>query len=139
MAGSNFPIPRPKDPLNAEFWDHCRNRRLCFQQCAGCGRHRHVPRYMCPFCGSPDWAWQESAGRGRIFSWTVTWRAMHPAFADQLPYATVVVEMDEGVRMVSRVRDMELDALTLDLPVELVWEEVTNDFTLPYFRPQAAA
>src|SRR3546814_12553085 len=75
----------------------CRsNRRLCFQQCTGCGRHRHVPRYMCPFCGSPDWEWQESAGRGKVFSWTVTWRAMHPAFADQLPYATVVVEMDEG-------------------------------------------
>ena len=137
MAGARIPVPRPVDPLNAEFWDLCRNRRLCFQRCGGCGRFRHVPRYMCAQCGSPEWQWEESNGTGKIFSWTVTRRVLHPAFADQLPYATVVVEMDEQVRMVSRVRDMELEELRLDLPVELVWEPIANDMNLPYFRPRA--
>lgn len=135
---ARIPAPRPTDPLNAEFWDNCRDRRLCFQYCNGCGRFQHLPRYMCAQCGAADWEWRESSGRGKIFSWTVTRRALHPAFADQLPYATIVVEMEEGVRMITRLTGLDPDDLKLDLPVELVWEPIANDMNLPYFRPRAA-
>ncbi len=133
------PLPRPDDELDAQFWEHCARERLCFQRCSACGTWRHLPRRMCARCGSTDWEWSESSGRGRIFSWTVTHQASFPAFAAEVPYAVVIVELEEGVRMVSRVRDLPIDALALDLPVEVSFERVTDEAALPYFRPRSAA
>ena len=131
------PIPAPDDDLNAQFWENCFKGRLCFQRCTACDRWRHVPRYMCAQCGSPDWEWAESSGRGRLFSWIVTHRSLFPAFADDVPYAAVIVEMEEGVRMVSGIRDCRLEDLALDLPLQVVFEPVSDEAALPYFRPSA--
>ena len=84
------PIPEP-DGLNAEFYEQCTKGRLYFQRCTACEAWRHLPRDMCPKCGSADWEWSPSSGRGKIYSWTVTHRAMHPSFAGDVPYAVVVV------------------------------------------------
>jgi uncharacterized OB-fold protein len=70
-----------------------------------------------------------------VFSWTVVHRALHPGFSEDLPYAAVIIELDEGVRMVSHVVGLAPDALQLDLPVEVVFEDVTPEVTLPKFRP----
>jgi uncharacterized OB-fold protein len=75
-----------------------------------------------------------------VFTWTVTHQALHPAYADDVPYALLVVEMDEGVRMVSTLRDLDPADLALDLPVEVVFEARrdatgSDSFTLPCFRP----
>ena len=69
----------------------------------------------------------------------MTHQAAFPAFAAEVPYAVVIVELEEGVRMVSRVRDLPIDALALDLPVEVSFERVTDEAALPYFRPRSAA
>lgn len=131
------PVPSPHDELNAQFWEHCARERLCFQRCSGCGTWRHLPRLMCAKCGSPDWEWRESSGRGCIFSWTVTHRTPHPAFAEDVPFAVVIVELEEGVRMVSGVRDLPNEQLALDLPVEVVFERRSDAAALPYFRPKS--
>lgn len=125
--------PSPEG-LNAEFYAQCAKGRLYFQRCGQCGAWRHPPRIMCARCGSWRWSWQPSSGRGRIYSWTVTHQAMHPAFADQTPYAVVVVEMEEGVRLVSGLRDLPLSELRLDLPVEVMLEHVSETMALPFFR-----
>jgi uncharacterized OB-fold protein len=70
-----------------------------------------------------------------VYSWTVVHRALHPGFSEDLPYAAVIIELDEGVRMVSHVVELAPDALQLDLPVEVVFEDVTPEVTLPKFRP----
>ena len=75
-----------------------------------------------------------------VFTWTVTHQALHPAYADDVPYALLVVEMDEGVRMVSTLRDLDPVDLALDLPVEVVFETRVDtatsvSITLPCFRP----
>ncbi len=129
------PIPKP-DRLNAEFYEHCAKEKLCFQRCNECRTWRHLPRSMCAKCGSTDWAWEESSGRGRIFSWTVTHQAIHPAFAGDVPFAVVVVELEEGVRMVSGLRDLPPEEISLDLPVEVEFERVSEQIALPYFRPR---
>ncbi len=120
--------------LTKEFYGWCRQRELRFQRCARCEAWRHVPRDMCAACGSAEWRWERSGGRGRIFTWTLVARAMHPAFADDAPYAAVVIEMDEGVRVVSQVIDCPVDELAIDTPVQVVFEDVTDDVTLPKFR-----
>jgi len=69
-----------------------------------------------------------------VFTWTVVARAMHPAFQDSVPYAPVVIEMEEGVRLLSTVVDCTPDALQIGMAVEVVFEPVTPEITLPKFR-----
>ena len=127
------PLPRPDDPMVTAYYEHCAAGKLCFQRCSGCGTWRHVPRIMCAQCGSAEWEWAESSGRGKLFSWTVCHQAMHPAFADEVPYAVAVVELEEGVRMVTGLRGIDLDALALDLPLRVTFEEAAEGIALPYF------
>jgi uncharacterized OB-fold protein len=129
--------PRPLPALQGltqQFYDWCRQRELRFQRCGDCGTWRHVPRETCARCGSFRWDWQRSSGKGRIFTWTVAARAMHPAFTADVPYAPVVVEMDEGVRVVSLMIDCPPDELEIDMPVEVTFDAVTPEVTLPRFR-----
>ena len=127
------PLPL-MDGTTKEFYEHCKRRTLSFQRCQRCGRWRHVPRVMCAACGSWDWQWTKSSGRGRVFTWTVVRRPMHPAFADDPPYAPVVVELEEGVRMVSWIVDCPPDEIEMGMPVEVVYDDVTPEVTLPTFR-----
>jgi uncharacterized OB-fold protein len=90
---------------------------------------------MCPRCGAARWEWSESSGRGRVYSWTVTHQALHPAFASETPYVVAVVELEEGVRVVSRLRGLPPDRLALDLPVQVEFERVADGIALPRFRP----
>jgi len=127
------------DGLTREFYDWCAQGELRFQRCGACGAWRHVPREMCGRCGSFDWTWQRASGRGRVFTWTVVERPMHPAFATAAPYAVVVVELDEGVRVASGVIDCAPADLAFDMPVEVSFEQARDGVTLPLFRRASPA
>ena len=134
--GNPWPKLAPSpEGLNAEFYRHCARGELRFQRCSECGTWRHLPRFMCAQCGSERWSWELSSGRGRVYSWTVTHQAMHPAFAAEVPYAVLVVELDEGVRMVGRLRDLLPADLELSLSVEIVFDPISDEVALPGFRP----
>ena len=130
------PLPRPQDPVEQEFWDRCQDGNLYFQRCGECDTFRHLARYMCAKCGSPEFSWEQSSGNGTLFSWTITHQALHPAFAGDIPFIAAVVELDEGVRMATRLVDCDHDKLELDLAVELDFETISTDFRLPVFRPR---
>jgi hypothetical protein len=129
-------MPSPEG-LAAEFYAHCADGRLCFQRCTGCGAWRHPPRHGCARCGSADWEWAESGRRGRVHSWTVTHQSPYPPFAADVPYAVAVVELDEGVRLVSRLRGVPFDRIALDLPVEIELEPVGERLAVPWARPRS--
>ena len=120
--------------LAGEFYQSCQRGELRFQRCSSCNAWRHVPRELCPECGSANWSWEASSGRGRVFTWTVATRAIHPAFEHDVPYAAVVIGLDEGVRLLSMMVDCPPDELTMDMPVEVVFERVSAEVTLPKFR-----
>jgi len=128
------PGPMPDTLLDEEFWAFCSDQKLCFQRCKSCETWRHLPRLMCASCGSPEWEWLESSGRGHIYSWTVTHQAMLPAFVDEVPYASVIVELEEGVRMVSGVQGIALDEIEIDLPVEVTFMSISENASIPMFR-----
>lgn len=133
-------VPPPLPALEGftkAFYEFCRAGELRFQRCTACGTWRHVPRERCGACGDAGFEWARSSGRGIVYTWTTIARALHPAFAGETPYAAVVVEMEEGVRLLSRVVDVPLDALAIGLPVEVVFEAVTPEVTLPRFRRRA--
>lgn len=135
MTDTAYTKPLPAlDGFAKEFYEWGKRRELRFQRCRDCGTWRHVPREMCAACGSWQWEWAVSSGRGTVFTWTVIARALHPAFQNDAPYAPVVIEMDEGVRLLSQVVDCPPDQLTIGMPVEVVFEDVTAEVTLPKFR-----
>src|SRR5690348_13688323 len=116
MEHSAKPVPRG-DGLNGEFYAHAARHELRFQRCDDCGAWRHMPRYACAACGSAKWDWALSSGRGKLYSWTVTHRSFHPGFNEDVPYAVAVVEMEEGVRMVSQVQELPLSEYRLGRPL----------------------
>lgn len=133
MSEYGKPVPRG-DGLNGEFYQFCQQQELRFQRCQACQAWRHMPREACPKCGSFDWTWERSSGKGKLYSWTVIHRALQPGFADDVPYAAAVVELDEGVRVVSHVVGVAPDALRIDMPLEVIFDKVTPEVTLPKFR-----
>lgn len=120
--------------LTKQFYDWCARSELRFQRCGQCGAFRHVPRELCAECGSFDWQWERSSGRGTVFTYTVVARALHPAFAQAVPYAAVVVELEEGVRLLSNIVDCPPDELRIGMPVQVAFERQTDAITLPVFR-----
>jgi len=132
-ATYNRPLPRRRG-MAADFYQFCKQHELCFQRCTDCSAWRHVPRDMCAKCGSLNWEWTKSSGKGKLFSWTTVRQPMLPQFADLVPYSPVVIEMDEGVRLVSWLIDVPPEELRLGLPVEVVFDDVTPEVTLPKFR-----
>ncbi|MEW6128459.1 MAG: OB-fold domain-containing protein [Acidobacteriota bacterium] len=127
--------PEPVEELNKQYWSHCAAKRLCFQRCNDCGGWRHIPRPICAECGSTDWEWTASCGRGKVFSWTVTHAPLHMAFASQVPYAVIIVELEEGVRMLSGLKNCPVDEVELDMPVEVVFESLNETAAIPFFQP----
>ena len=136
---SNTPprmIPDP-DGRNADFYRHLATGQLHIQHCATCGSVHHPPRFSCPSCGGEELIFRPSSGEGRIFSWTVTHRPVDPGWAARLPYAIVVVEMKEGVRLVGAWAG-ELETLALDQPVQAEVEQVDDHFAFLWFRGEGS-
>ena len=135
MSADAIPRPLPlMTGMTEEFYQHCAAGELRFQRCSDCGTWRHVPRELCAACRSFEWAWDLSSGKGRVFTWTVVVRPLHPAFSGQEPYAPVVVEMEEGVRVLARVMDCTPEELEMDMPVEVDFEDAGQGVTLPVFK-----
>jgi uncharacterized OB-fold protein len=82
--------------------------------------------------------WKESKGKGKIYTFTVTYDAAPPEFMASVPYALAVINLDEGFSMLSNIVDCDYEKLSCDLPVEVLFEKVTPDVTLPKFRPAKA-
>ena len=126
-------LSKDLDPLAAAFYAACARGALHFQRCDDCGTWRHLPRHGCASCGSAQWQWAASTGRGRVFSWTVTHQAPWPGVPT--PYVVAVVETDEGVRLAAGLLGVEPDGLRLDLPVAVELVAAGENAAVPFFRP----
>lgn len=128
--------PRPVvQPWARPFWNATREGRLALQYCPACQVHVHYPRIACPHCGGDRMEWRTASGRGTIYSYTVVVSNAPSAFTADMPYVVAIIHLDEGVRMLSNVVGCDPDALRCDMPVEVVFERIDDEFTLPKFRP----
>lgn len=110
--------PRPVvNRDNAGFWEGVAEHRLLIQRCTGCGTLRHPWLPGCNACGCPDWDTVEAAGEGTVYSYVVMHHPPFPAFDP--PYAVGLVELAEGVRMVSNVVGVPHDKVRIGLPVRV--------------------
>ncbi len=99
-----FPVPLP-DPDTQPFWDACRRGELRIQRCASCKKWLWQPRPICSGCQTPDPVWTPVSGDGFVASWTVLRPPSLPSFADKLPYVLLLVELDQGVRLIGYLVD----------------------------------
>jgi uncharacterized OB-fold protein len=132
-------LPQPT-PETEEFWAGARRHELRIQRCRACRKAYFFPRPFCPNCSSKDVEWFTASGRGRLYSYVINYRAP-PNFRDIAPYVIAVVELEEGPRLMTNIVgvDPTPDALPIDLPVEVTWEEQEAGITLPMFRPARGA
>jgi uncharacterized protein len=128
------PLPQVS-PEMAPFFEAARRHELVVQRCASCGAVRFPARTICSRCLGRDAAWTPVSGRGKVFSYAIMHQAMHPGFAADVPYAVVVVELDEGARLLSNLVGCPVSDVRIGLPVEVVFDDVTPEVTLPKFRP----
>ncbi|WP_102419840.1 Zn-ribbon domain-containing OB-fold protein [Mycobacterium sp. 4858] len=115
------------------FWNGLRDNKLLIQRCGGCGRLRHPPRPMCPHCRSLDWDTVESSGRGTVYSYVMPHEPKFPFF--EYPYVVALVELEEGVRLVSNLTGIDPADVRTGMPVEVYYQGFDNDLVLHQFRP----
>lgn len=118
------------------FWEAATRGELVIQRCSSCGRLHHPPRPMCPTCRSLDHEWVTAAGTGTVYSYALLHHPQHPAFT--YPVVAVLVELDEGVRIVSNLVDVDPADVAIGLPVEVTLAPTAQDNAVPLFRPRSA-
>jgi hypothetical protein len=136
MAEKKYAKPLPRiDEESKGFWEACRRHELYMQRCRACGSCRYYPRALCPACLSDDTEWVRSSGRGTVYTFTVTHQNQAPGFRDELPYVLAYVGLEEGVRLLTNVVGCPPDDVRIGMRVEVVFDDVTAEVTLPKFRP----
>lgn len=141
MSSPSTPAAAPRKPKpvvnswSRPFWDGTRQGKLLIQKCGSCGHHIFYPRLSCPSCFSENLDWVEASGRGTVYSYTVVHSNAPSAFVPDVPYVVAVIRLEEGVQMLSNIVGCDHEKLACDMPVEVVFEELDEEFTLPKFRP----
>ena len=138
-ADQSYGKPLPvADPVTAPFWESVKAHAMKLQRCTGCGKWIFYPRGLCPHCFADDLAWEPVAGTGVVHAFTIVHRHPSPAFNAENPYVVALIELDEGARLLSNLVEVAPDpaAVRVGLPVEVVYDDVTAEVTLPKFRPR---
>ena len=124
-------------PESVPFWDAAKAHKLVVQKCDGCARHWHPPSTICPSCGGREHGWVEASGRGKVFSFVTYHRIYQNGWSGELPYVVALIELEEGARILSNLVGIEPADVVCDMAVEVLFDDVTEDVTLPKFRPTA--
>ena len=137
---SNAPAryePEPSE-VAAPFWDATRGHRLILQWCVACEQPVFFPRAICPRCLGSDLEWRPASGLGTVYAVTIEHRPQNPAMAAMAPYAVALVDLDEGVRMLSNVIGVPPESITVGQRVTVAWEPLSDGRNLVQFTPVAA-
>ena len=129
------PLPQTQ-PWSEKFWEGTKEGKLLIQVCKDCDSLIFYPRNFCPECWSGNLDWVEASGRGTVFTFSTAYDMVEPKFMDELPYTIAYVDLEEGVRMMTRLVDCQPEELQFGMAVEVLFHE-RDGFFLPYFRPAA--
>ena len=137
MTDRKYELPIPvADDASEPFYAGAKEGRLMLVRCTRCDRHRLPGRERCADCWSTEAEWVQASGLGKLYSFGVMHQQYHPAFAGVIPYNYAMVELEEGPRLVTNVVDCPDDDLRIDMPVEAVFDAVSDETTLVRFRPR---
>jgi len=132
----NKPIPVPQQESDV-YWEKTKQHELWLRKCNDCGEAYFYPRDISPCCFSKDTSWVQASGKASLFTYGIVHRAPHPGFADDAPFVTAIVELDEGPKMPTNIiiDDPTPEKLQVGMALRVVFEDITDTITLPKFAP----
>lgn len=134
MSDYQKPIPAITPNL-ASFFEGAKRHELVIQKCTACGTYRFPPRDICSNCLSSQSLWEKVSGNGEVFSYSIMHQVYHPGFAKDVPYAVVLVQLQEGPRITSNLVGVPVNEVRIGMPVKVVFEKLSDEVTLPKFTP----
>ena len=129
-------LPRP-DAETAGYWEGTKAHELRIQQCSSCGKLQHPPQKVCSKCQSESSTWKTVSGRGKVYTWIQVVQPVLPQWRDAGEYNIVQVQIDEdpSVRITGNVVDVAEEQLKVGLPVQVVFDDVAEDVSIPRWKP----
>jgi len=133
---SNYqkPVPIP-DEESQPFFDGAREHRLMIQKCETCGVVMWPVKSRCDNCMQPTVNWVQARGKAMLYSFVLMHQVYHPGFASEVPYIIAQVDLVEGLRILTNVVDCSNSDLQIGMPLEVTFEAITDEVSLPKFRP----
>ena len=126
-------LPAP-DNASVHYWQRAAEGKLVLQRCVTCGDYQFYPRALCASCAG-ETEWVDASGRGTLYTFTVIRQNRSAAFKDLSPYAVGIIELEEGVRMMSNIVDCDVDRLEVGMALEVLLLKAADDVGLPFWRP----
>ncbi len=129
------PVPEITS-LTKPFWEATKRNELALQNCKTCGKYQWYPRDSCISCGSRNFEWKKVSGKGIVYSFTIIRQVVSnsPAFQKDIPFIVALVDLEEGARMYSNIIDCKAEEVHIGMSVEVAFDQVTNDVSLPKFK-----
>ena len=127
------PIPTIS-PETAPFWEASRKHQLVVQRCKRCWHMQHYPRAICGACNHTEFDWVPSAGKGQVYSFVRVHVNRAPGWEKEVPYVFALIQLNEGIHMLSNVVGVRPEQVEIGMPVEVFFEDITSEISLPKFR-----
>lgn len=127
------PIPKITE-LNRLYFEGTAAGELRIRTCESCGHRFRFAYRWCPACWSLDLGWEKASGRGRVSHFSVVHQAPYPAWDGDTPYVLALVELEEGVRMMTNIVGCDPTTVAIGMAVTVDYER-RGEVALPIFRP----
>lgn len=129
------PLPEFR-PETKPFWDACKNHELVIPRSKTTGEYFFYPRAFSPGDDmTDDIEWVKASGKAKVWTFAIHHMGPTKAYKGDPPYVVALVETDEGVKMMTNVVDCDPKDVHIGMEVEVVFDDVTDEVTLPKFRP----
>ncbi len=137
MGVEGRPVPE-LDPVSKHYWEATTRGELLVQECPSCGTRQFYPRALCKMCAkTPEWL--KTAGRGKVHTFSIVRQNGNEPFKQWLPYAVVVVELEEGPRIMGNLVGSDVDDVHIGMEVSVDFVPLTDQASLPFWRATAPA
>lgn len=131
----SFKAPSRREPFTRAYWEGMKRGEFVLQTCPHCQTITHPPSPVCTGCLATDKTYRTASGRGTLYAFTVSYRPLHEEFKPDLPYVVALVDLEEGVRVMSWVTGCAPEALRIGMALEAWYEPIDGEVTLHRFRP----
>ena len=135
-TGYNKPVPVPQ--VESDFyWEKCKEHELWLRYDNDAQQAYFYPRDISPITFSRNTSWIQASGKATLYTYAIVHRAPHPGFVGDVPFVTAMVELEEGPIMPTNIvmDDPTPEKLQIGMPLEVVFEDITDEISLPKFKP----
>jgi hypothetical protein len=132
----NKPLPEFR-PETKPFWDACKNHELILPKSKETNEFFFYPRALSPGDDMAEVEWGKASGKAKVWTYSIHHMGPTKAYKGDGPYVVALVETEEGVKMMTNIVDCDPNDVHVGMDVEVVFDDVTEEVTLPKFKPTA--